>query len=117
MCQTPVCEECITRGETNLSFCSLSCAERSKVLEQQRQEAEKFDPWPTRIWTSIFLVVILTAVGALGGTFMGFLQIRPAIRASGDYYTKFMLARIGAGAAMGAIGAVSFLMRYYQRKD
>jgi hypothetical protein len=117
MCETPICDDCIMRGESDLPFCSLACAERFKVLDQQRQETEKFDPWPTRIWTSIFLVVILTAFGALTGSVMAFAQIRPAIGASGDYYTKFMLVRIAAGASMGAIAAGSFLVRYYRRKD
>src|SRR6185503_945512 len=71
-CETPLCAECVLREQPEFDACSFSCADRLIRLAEEKKEAEELDPLPTRIWTSLFLVIFLTVVGGLAGGFLAF---------------------------------------------
>jgi len=86
------------------------------ALSKERQESETLDPWPTRIWTSIFLILVLTLVGRLAGGFFCFAQLTRRYGYRGDDFPQFLRTAVIIGALCGAASACGFLFRYYRRK-
>jgi hypothetical protein len=115
-CETPICTECVLREQTGLNVCSFACADRLAVLARQKEEAEKLDPLPTRIWTSIFLIVVLSLVGGLAGGFLCFAQLTKRHGYRGEHFPELLRTMTIVGAICGAGTGCGFLIRYYRRK-
>ena len=70
-CDKFICADCAMSAESGASVCSINCSDRLLQLAQERAEAEKFDPWPVRISSSLFLILLLAFLGTLAGVGVG----------------------------------------------
>ncbi len=124
-CAKCICADCARGMESGAVVCSLACMDRVEELARERMEADQFDPWPTRILSSLFLILFLSTLGALAG---GWLGVRSGYTRHRTYHDAKMrelspeafntrvkwFAVEGGGA--GAACAIWYLVRYYRRR-
>ena len=115
-CETPICGECVLREQTGFDVCSFACADRLTALAKQKAKEEELDPWPTRIWTSLFLMMLSAIGGGVAGGFLCFAQMMKRRGYRGEHFPELLRMMVIVGAISGAAMAFGFLVRYYRRK-
>jgi hypothetical protein len=114
-CGRYICQECSSRTKTAQLVCSEACRDRLLEREKETEEFNRFPGWPTRIWTSLFLLLLLSSLGGIAGCHFG---IRMIARARLSVPTSWVVLKgvTCAGAIVGVGSALVFLYRYYRRK-
>jgi hypothetical protein len=129
-CEKPICGECAMPSPSGAWVCSMVCQDRLVEMAQERKEAEKFDPWPVRILSSLFLIVLLAVLGTLAGAWFGMRSGTHRYRHHERYYSRpdrpppltaeQFNTRLKWHAIIGGLSgagcAVCYLARYYSRR-
>jgi hypothetical protein len=103
-------------SEAGAKVCSFACADRMTARAKVGAEENKLEGWGTRIWTSAFLLLLLTLGGGLLAGFLSFTPANLWFQQNNPDFESYLNWRVLCGALGGTSAALGFLHRYYTRR-